>query len=80
MSKPTDITGQRFGLLTALIRVGSKHSAAVWRCRCDCGEVVEARVDFLKSGKKLFCDWRKHDPARSGHITTAWKLGLDIPT
>jgi len=38
--------GKRFGKLTVIKRVGSQQlhgdiSAAVWRCRCDCGRVKD---------------------------------------
>ncbi len=30
--------GQRYGLVTALVRVASgRDGSARWRCRCDCG-------------------------------------------
>jgi hypothetical protein len=40
-----DLVGQRFGWLTVIELVGvkkyAKDSSAVWRCRCDCGKIVE---------------------------------------
>lgn len=38
MRQPRDITGERFGLLTAVRDVGSKPGCGrLWLCRCDCG-------------------------------------------
>lgn len=38
MGKFNDLTGQRFGKLTVIKRVGSDcHKNALWLCECDCG-------------------------------------------
>ena len=38
MGKCIDITGQQFGYLSVIERVGSdKSKRATWRCRCKCG-------------------------------------------
>ena len=38
MTKPLDITGQRFGRLTAIERVGHNNNGhSLWKCLCDCG-------------------------------------------
>lgn len=54
---PLDLTGQRFGALTALSlsdRV-AKNRRRYWRCRCDCGNEVEVRSDHLTSGATQSC-------------------------
>jgi hypothetical protein len=35
--KAVDLTGERFGRLTVVRRVGSRHGKALWACDCDCG-------------------------------------------
>ena len=50
-----DLTGQRFGLLTALEYVGRKHHSAQWRCVCDCGKEVVTPASSLKSGNRTGC-------------------------
>jgi hypothetical protein len=35
--KTLDITGQRYGRLTVVKRVGSRKGKALWSCDCDCG-------------------------------------------
>ena len=36
VSHAKDITGQRFGMLTAMNHVGTnKHRKALWKCKCD---------------------------------------------
>lgn len=45
-----DITGQRFGRLTAIERVGStKDRQARWKCLCDCGATVLAPAGHLRT-------------------------------
>ena len=51
-----DLTGQRFGKLTAIERVGrTKHKDLLWRCICDCGNKCVASTDHLKSGSTKSC-------------------------
>ena len=54
--KVVDITGQKFGRLTALERVGTDSThKAVWKCRCDCGNIVEVPGGNLRSGNTKSC-------------------------
>lgn len=54
--KPKNLTGQRFGRLTALERLDEKNrSSYMWRCRCDCGKEVKVRVDALTTGNTISC-------------------------
>ncbi len=53
-----DITGQRFGNLTAIKRVeriDAKHKAAHWLCRCECGQFLICRSDNLRQGHTKHC-------------------------
>jgi hypothetical protein len=56
-SRLLDITGQRFGLLTALESTGrrNKSGSYFWRCRCDCGNICEIPGDKLKGGETKSC-------------------------
>lgn len=54
--KETDITGRRFGRLTALYRDGwSNGWQAMWVCRCDCGKVVRVHKNNIMSGRTRSC-------------------------
>lgn len=35
-----DYTGQRFGRLVALECVGTNKYGAVWKCKCDCNNII----------------------------------------
>lgn len=56
MSKAKDITGQRFGRLTA-VRPTEKRSghSVVWECVCDCGSTAFVAAQSLKSGATTSC-------------------------
>ena len=51
-----DLTGQKFGRLTAVEHVGvNKHKQTLWRCKCDCGREVTVVMGNLKYGNTLSC-------------------------
>ena len=57
-----DITGRRFGRLTALYRDGWSNSwQAMWVCRCDCGKEVRVFKTNLMSGRSRSCGCLKAD-------------------
>lgn len=46
--KGKDITGQRFGRLTAIEPIGkTKAGNIIWRCKCDCGNEKNVSTKFL---------------------------------
>lgn len=46
-----DITGMRFGRLTALKYLGNSK----WQCKCDCGNITTVPYNALKSGNTKSC-------------------------
>jgi len=51
-----DVSNVRFGMLTAIEPVSSrKYGSIVWRCRCDCGNEIEAPLKQLSSGYRKSC-------------------------
>ena len=50
-----DLTGQRFGRLTVVMRNGTKNGHAAWLCRCDCGKEKTVRSCDLVNGKSTSC-------------------------
>ena len=61
-SHPRDLTGQRFGRLVAKTkwREGRRY---VWRCRCDCGNEADVRVDQLTRGVTKSCGCLQREAA-----------------
>ena len=57
-----DITGRRFGRLTALRRDGySEGWQIMWICRCDCGRIVRVQKGNLMRGRTKSCGCLKLD-------------------
>lgn len=50
-----DLTGQRFGMLTALEPAENIGSMTAWRCRCDCGKETVVMTGHLQDGHTTSC-------------------------
>lgn len=56
MSTRKDLTGQKFGKLTIIKYVYTdSYRRAIWRCKCECGNVIEVRGDMLRNGNTKSC-------------------------
>ena len=71
-----DLTGQRFGRLTVVeLAPGRKSGAAIWTCKCDCGNTIDVMSGSLISGNTRSCgclvtDWdEKSHPGWRKNIT-----------
>jgi hypothetical protein len=55
--KIKDVTGQRFGRLTAIERLEEKHHkhGYMWLCKCDCGGEATPYIGYLTSGHTTSC-------------------------
>jgi len=59
--KKLDLTGQKFGLLTALVSDGKDTTGkTTWLCQCDCGNKKSITLLNLKSGNSKSCGCKKH--------------------
>ena len=58
-----DIRGRRFGRLTALEETAARDrkQSVIWRCRCDCGQIVDVSYDALVYGNTVSCGCRKKE-------------------
>ena len=55
-AKKDDITGQRFGRLTAIKPVEIKKGKSTeWLCKCDCGKEVTVEIRLLRSDNTRSC-------------------------
>ena len=50
-----DLTGMRFGMLTAIEPCGKADRGYLWRCVCDCGNEKAVRSSNLTSGRTRSC-------------------------
>lgn len=56
MVKPIkDITGRKFGYLTAIRYVKTYNKRAFWECQCICGRVAIVRSNNLLTGTTKSC-------------------------
>ncbi len=64
-AEAVDIRGQRFGMLTALehTQKRDRKGYVIWRCQCDCGNIVERSVNDLKftNIQSCGCKRKAHD-------------------
>lgn len=61
MSTFKDISGQKFGRLTAIRYLGNKK----WLCQCDCGHVVEVQGGQLRNKHTKSCGCLRKDVAHT---------------
>lgn len=57
MSKPKDITDQRFGRLVAIVRLADKdcRGSFLWAFKCDCGKLPIKSISSVTSGEAKSC-------------------------
>lgn len=60
MPKRKDISGKRFGMLTAIAWARTdERRESWWLCKCDCGNIVERRLHDLQLGYTSSCGCQK---------------------
>ena len=68
MVQVIDITGSRFGRLTAIEKAGSGRGRALWACLCDCGGHKIVDGVRLRNGAVKSCGcWKTDMPAQLRH-------------
>lgn len=63
-----DLKGQKFGYLTVLecterraVRPCGKVAGYIWKCQCECGNIIEVEGARLTNGNKLSCGCKHYD-------------------
>lgn len=59
MPKALDITGQKFGKLTAIKKMPSRSGKTYWLCQCECGNQKEVQTTHLRNGSIQSCGCNK---------------------
>lgn len=55
MSARIDLSGQKFGKLTAVKSVGIRSRSILWECQCECGKTKLVTCTRLRSGTAKSC-------------------------
>ena len=70
MGKKIDLRGQKFGKLTVIEEAGrTKSGRVLWRCRCECGNVVIVRGDSLRDEHTTSCGCYQRERVVEAHTT-----------
>lgn len=59
-----DLTGQKFGKLTVIERAPNKGKKVCWKCKCECGNLVEIRGDHLTRELTKTCGYCGEHPSK----------------
>ena len=77
-----DITGQRFGRLTAIAPTGDhdKSGYVIWHCRCDCGNETDVSYNVLQysNRKSCGCQKKEHDQKLQTFLTHVDGTSIDM--
>lgn len=65
-----DLTGQRFGRLVVVRRVGTKDGHPLWLCQCDCGRRTVTDTGSLRQGRTRSCGCYQNE-VRASHAKAA---------
>lgn len=77
MAQAMDLSGQRFGRLTA-VSIAFRRNGAYWLCSCDCGKDTVVRVGLLRNGTVASCGCGSREQARI-NCEKWWKRNERIP-
>ena len=81
-TRARDITGRRFGQLTALAATDARDAKGnvVWRCRCDCGEETDISYNVLLYTNVISCGCRRraHNQLNNLYLTHVDGTSLEM--
>jgi len=78
MGNFVDITGKKFGRLTAIRRSGRKKDKTLWEYKCECGTIKEYFMGAVNIGHTKSCGCLKSDLSKTHGLTrtgiySSWK-------
>lgn len=75
-----DITGQRFGILTALYPTDNRdiNQSVIWHCRCDCGNEVDLSCGDLQRKSYISCGCLKREAEKKLKDRTTHVAGTTV--
>jgi hypothetical protein len=74
-----DLTGERFGYLKVIECAGRKRisknsTTAIWKCRCDCGNIAIIKSGLLLNGDTKSCGCYRHKSENNSN----WQGGISF--
>lgn len=75
MGKFVDITGEKFGRLTAVNYIADYKGRSAWACICDCGTFTATRANNLTSGRTKSCGCYQKDKASERMTVHGYEYG-----
>lgn len=69
MGKLIDLTGQKFGRLTVIERAENKGKHTIWKCKCECGNVVDVYSTHLIQGFSTSCGCIRTELVKGRSVT-----------
>ena len=77
-----DVTGEKFGRLTALYvaKRYDRGGSVIWHCRCDCGNEVDVSYNSLMYSnlKSCGCQKKEHDQKLPSYLTHVAGTSIDM--
>ena len=68
-----DLTGKRFGRITAImpLQKRTRNGGVVWQCRCDCGKEFQTTANALRTNMTTSCGCKRIEVLKNSpiHIT-----------
>jgi AP2 domain len=62
-----DLTGQTFGNLTVVERIGTRNHSPLWLCACKCGRTASVTTTLLRTGQTRSCKCLRAVPNKVEH-------------
>ena len=84
MGKAVDISGQRFGMLTAMHPLKNDTSVLTWRFKCDCGNLVDRQAGHVRAnaarrgGKYISCGCINHSVTHGLSYTRLYRAWVGM--
>lgn len=69
MKNRIDLTGKRFGKLTAVKKTRNKAKEVCWECKCDCGNILIIRVYDILNAHTKSCGCLKEYTIKTASVT-----------
>lgn len=77
MGKPLDLLNKKFGRLLVIEKTDKRRNGLIiWKCQCDCGNIIEVQGSSLTNGNTKSCGCLNIDKIKErNHSKTSIKIG-----